>query len=240
MISAVVIALNESHRMADLITNIAPYVSEIVVLDGGSTDDTRETARALGATVHYRPFDYHFGNQRNWAKIKANNDWILAMDCDELLEPAIGDRLSELVVMGKESGTDCFQISEKNVFTDRDGVCECHQPVQSAPDGNAYWNFPDYHRRLFRAHCYWEGYIHETIVGFQKELFIKPEWGSIVHLKDHKDQGQSDDLYYIMRPTDYPERLKDDPEMQERLRKTPSDKWLQYVREVNPSNVKKD
>lgn len=50
-IVAVIPALNESTRIAKVITDAVGYVSEVIVVDDGSTDSTAAVSRAAGATV---------------------------------------------------------------------------------------------------------------------------------------------------------------------------------------------
>ena len=66
---------------------------EIVAVDGGSSDATREILRAHPKVrLLERPFDAH-GEQKNFAFGRAAGDWILSIDADELL----GDRLRRRV-----------------------------------------------------------------------------------------------------------------------------------------------
>jgi glycosyltransferase involved in cell wall biosynthesis len=242
MISSITIALNEEKYIARMLKSILPYVEEAIVLDGGSTDRTVEIAKECGAIVKVKLFEYDFAKQRNWARVMAHHSWILAIDCDEILEPELGEHLPQLLAMAKQHGHDCFAITEKNIFTDTE-QCDCpeHQPKNLAPDGNYYWNYPDYHNRLFRNYCYWEGYIHETVVGMrQPPMRVPGEWGGFKHLKTHDDQKQSDDLYYTMRPQDYPKRLQDDAIMKKRILHTPQEHWISWVKGYNPSKVGDD
>lgn len=80
-VSANVIALNEEATIGPCLESLA-WADEIVVLDGGSTDRTREVARRLGARVIEHRFD-DFASQRNRALDASTGDWILSIDADE-------------------------------------------------------------------------------------------------------------------------------------------------------------
>lgn len=52
---AVVPALNEAHSIVDVVEAVAQHVDVVVVIDDGSTDDTRALAAKAGATVIHHP-----------------------------------------------------------------------------------------------------------------------------------------------------------------------------------------
>jgi glycosyltransferase involved in cell wall biosynthesis len=82
-ISATLIAHNESRNIARAIRSLRA-ADEIVVVDSGSTDDTAEIARGLGARVIEHPWE-GFAAQKNFAAQFAHHDWILSLDADEEL-----------------------------------------------------------------------------------------------------------------------------------------------------------
>lgn len=94
-ISAVLIVLNEAHRLRECLATVA-WADEIVVVDGGSTDGTPELARSLGARVVERPFT-DFADQRNFAQAQATGDWLLTLDADERITEALRDEVRAAV-----------------------------------------------------------------------------------------------------------------------------------------------
>ena len=64
------------------------WADEVVVLDCGSTDGTRELAAAAGAVVHEQPWA-GFSAQKNAAARLATNDWVLSLDADEIVTPPL-------------------------------------------------------------------------------------------------------------------------------------------------------
>src|SRR5262249_16906619 len=86
-ITAAIITLNEQRHLPALLARL-DWVSEIVVVDGGSSDDTLAIARRHGCRVIEHPFDT-FAQQRNRAADLARCDWILSIDADERPTPAI-------------------------------------------------------------------------------------------------------------------------------------------------------
>ena len=83
-ISVAIICKNEAARIRRCLDSVS-WADEIVVVDSGSVDDTLDIAREFTDKI----FEYHnwqgFGRQRQIAEDKATNDWILAIDCDEVL-----------------------------------------------------------------------------------------------------------------------------------------------------------
>ena len=90
-ISAVIITRNEERRLPACLSALA-FADEIVVLDSGSTDRTREIATEHGAIVSSRDFD-DFPAQKNHAIEQASGDWILSVDADEIVPAELAEEL---------------------------------------------------------------------------------------------------------------------------------------------------
>src|SRR5262245_51919545 len=86
-LSAVVIARNEEGAIGACLDALA-WCGEIVVVDSGSIDRTREVARARGARVMDHEWN-GYGRQKNFAVSQATNDWVLCIDADEIVSPEL-------------------------------------------------------------------------------------------------------------------------------------------------------
>lgn len=86
-ISLVVMTYNEAHTIARCLDSV-PFAAEKLVIDCGSTDDTVAIAQAHGARVIHQAW-LGFGPQRNFAQTQSRHDWILTLDADEYLSPAL-------------------------------------------------------------------------------------------------------------------------------------------------------
>jgi glycosyltransferase involved in cell wall biosynthesis len=86
-LSACIITLNEADRIEACLESLA-FCDEIVVVDSGSTDGTRERAAAKGARVLERAFD-GYRAQKDFAVNAARNDWVLCLDADERVAPEL-------------------------------------------------------------------------------------------------------------------------------------------------------
>ncbi len=85
MISVIVLTYNNSKTLAKTLDSVKEF-DEVLILDSGSSDSTKEIANAYPNTkfIENIPFP-GFGLQRQLAEKKAKHDWILAVDSDEIL-----------------------------------------------------------------------------------------------------------------------------------------------------------
>jgi glycosyltransferase involved in cell wall biosynthesis len=86
-LSACIITFNEIDRIDDCLASLA-FCDEIIVVDSGSADGTAERAAALGARVVTRAFD-GYRRQKDFAVSQARHDWVLCLDADERVTPAL-------------------------------------------------------------------------------------------------------------------------------------------------------
>lgn len=89
-ISLCMIVRDEGALLPRCLKSAAPLVDEILVVDTGSSDDTRSKARALGARVLSRDWSDDFAEARNAALAEATGDYVLVLDADEWIERGIG------------------------------------------------------------------------------------------------------------------------------------------------------
>jgi hypothetical protein len=90
-VSACLIVKNEEERLPAALASVA-FCDQIVVVDSGSTDRTREIAREAGAIVVENPWP-GYSAQRNVALDHASSDWVIELDADEALTPALQDEV---------------------------------------------------------------------------------------------------------------------------------------------------
>jgi glycosyltransferase involved in cell wall biosynthesis len=95
-LSGCVITFQEEEHIADCVRSLLACCDEVVVLDSGSTDRTRALAAALGARVECNtPFPGHREQKQRAAELAAH-DWVLSLDADERVTPALAARILEL------------------------------------------------------------------------------------------------------------------------------------------------
>jgi glycosyltransferase involved in cell wall biosynthesis len=91
------IVKNEAATLPKCLNSVRKVVDEMVVLDTGSIDRTPNIAQQLGAKVHHFKWCNDFSAARNAALKYVTGDWILVLDADETLTPAIVPQLREAI-----------------------------------------------------------------------------------------------------------------------------------------------
>jgi tetratricopeptide (TPR) repeat protein len=96
-ISLCLIARDEEEMLPGCLASVKDVVDEIVLVDTGSRDRTREIASASDARVLDLPWEDDFSAPRNAAIRAARGDWLLQLDADERLAPGAGTALRQAV-----------------------------------------------------------------------------------------------------------------------------------------------
>ena len=92
-LSVCMIAKNEETNLPRCLASLLPLADEIIVVDTGSNDRTRDVAGIFGAKVFDFPWNGDFSAARNASLAHASCRWILVMDADEVLSPLDHEKL---------------------------------------------------------------------------------------------------------------------------------------------------
>jgi len=116
-LSVAVITLNEEENLPRCLESVRSLAAEIVVIDSGSTDRTREIAESFGALFKVNPWP-GFVAQKNVALQQCTQPWVLCLDADESVSPELADSLHQLFASGepRENG---FLINRLNFYLGR-------------------------------------------------------------------------------------------------------------------------
>jgi len=102
-IAAVIISFNEERNIHDCIASVHDFCDEVIVLDSGSTDRTREIAETFPRVrFSAHPFDGHI-EQKNRALALARTDWVFCLDADERVSPELARSIQEFCREGTGS-----------------------------------------------------------------------------------------------------------------------------------------
>jgi tetratricopeptide (TPR) repeat protein len=96
-LSVCLIAKDEEELLPECLDSVAGVAFEIVLVDTGSTDRTREIGKERGARVFEHAWKQDFAAARNDALRHATGDWILMIDADERLDPRDVEPLKRLL-----------------------------------------------------------------------------------------------------------------------------------------------
>jgi glycosyltransferase involved in cell wall biosynthesis len=107
-ISVCMIAGNEAQRIRKALDSVSGWAGEIiVVLNDDVNDGTDQIATVCGAKVFREPWRGHVA-QKNSAAGKATQPWILGLDADEEVSPALRDEIRRAIVEPGGSAAFCF------------------------------------------------------------------------------------------------------------------------------------
>ncbi|BBO24865.1 MAG: hypothetical protein AMXMBFR19_23950 [Chthonomonadaceae bacterium] len=121
-LSLCLLVRNESANVGTAIKSFEGLVDEVVVVDTGSADDTREVARNHGAAVLDYPWRDDFAAVRNFLFSSARCDWIFHLDADETLLPGSDEEIRTLIRRPEAQGAyvlrqDLFSADDPSQFT---------------------------------------------------------------------------------------------------------------------------
>jgi glycosyltransferase involved in cell wall biosynthesis len=115
-ISVLIPALNEAANLPACIASVG-FCDEIVVVDSGSTDASCALARDAGATVVDFHWNGQFPKKKNWAleRFPWRNEWVLILDADERITPALAAELKAAVASPAFDG---YYLNRRFYFLD--------------------------------------------------------------------------------------------------------------------------
>ncbi len=149
-ISVFIIARDEADRIGRAIDSVKAFADEIVVVDSGSVDGTREVAERHGARVVVNDWP-GYGPQKRFAEDQCRNDWLFNLDADEAATPELAAEICGLASSGRLSEAPFWQVSIKDVFA--------HES-RPAPWAYGYVQIRLYDRRVGR---FSESTVHDTV-----------------------------------------------------------------------------
>lgn len=150
-ISVTLIAYNEEKHIAQAIQSAA-WADEIIVIDSGSTDKTREIAEKAGAKVYTHAWP-GYGQQKNYAHQKATGDWVLNIDADERVSPALANEIRSAVELAQNGKSPYlgFSFPRKTYYLGRwirFGGWYPNRLTRLGRRDSSRWSEPAVHERL--------------------------------------------------------------------------------------------
>lgn len=113
-ISAAIATFNEENNIVDCIESLKKITTDIVVVDGQSTDKTRDLAESAGTKVISVPNNPMFHKNKNLAIKNCKGNWVLLIDADERISEDLATEIEHVInTKPKENG---FWINRRNWF----------------------------------------------------------------------------------------------------------------------------
>ncbi len=146
-ISAVILSKNSEKKIEKCLSSLKGWADEIIIVDGGSTDNTVKIAEGFGARVYLHPFSGSFAEERNFGTDKASSDWVLQLDSDEIITNSFKQKCDETLPATK---CGAFKFRRKNVFLGHEFT---------------YGGWYHWSQHLFkRGFASYEGRVHEKMI----------------------------------------------------------------------------
>ena len=120
-ISVVVLTYNEERNLRACLESLAGWVTDLFLVDSGSTDATMAIGEEFGARIVTHRFETHT-RQWRWAfaNLPLETEWVLALDADQRVSPELRDAIQAAFAAGgtAEDAAGCFLI-RRQVFRGR-------------------------------------------------------------------------------------------------------------------------
>ena len=175
--SAVVITLNEQRNIKKCLESLE-FCAERLVVDSGSSDETVNIAKQMGAKVIHQEW-LGFGKQKQFSVTRAAHDWVLCLDADEWLSDELTDSIREL--FESPPSARIYQFARRDYFLGR---------------WLKHGGYPELSPRLFnRNFAQWsDDMVHETVITEESPVTCA---GDLMHYT-------SDSLSHsVMKRTEY-------------------------------------
>jgi tetratricopeptide (TPR) repeat protein len=155
-LSLCMIVKNEEKELPLCVNSVKPVLDEIIIVDTGSADNTKEVARQLGARVFDFPWADDFSAARNHSILRATGDYILWLDADDRVD---------------EGEVEKIRLLKQNFPWKKNQAYYLTVNSQSPADGETHF----YQLRIFPnvAGARFEGRVHEQVFYRLKELGIE-------------------------------------------------------------------
>ena len=155
MLSLCMIVKNEEKSLKKCLSKVAPFVDEIIIVDTGSTDNTKTIASEFTDKIYDFKWCNDFAKARNFSISKASNEYILVLDADEFIIDFFKENVFEFI-NNNSNKNKVGRIKRINIMENSDGTKRYIERVN----------------RLFnKNYFHYEGIIHEQIVSPNGKLY---------------------------------------------------------------------
>ena len=159
-VTIVIPVRNEGLQIQECVRHL-DWAEEVIVADGGSTDDTVALAREAGARV-LEQAGPTIAAQRNAAIAAARHPWVFALDADERFTPELRSELERVIAAPTHAA---YRVRRRNFYLGREVT-------------RGHWG-RDWVARLFsRERRYVERRVHESLEAIENPGTLE---GTLLH-----------------------------------------------------------
>ena len=164
-ISLCMITKNEENNLENCIGSVKDIVDEIIIVDTGSTDKTKEICKKFNFKEEIKFFDFKwnddFSSARNESIKHATKDWILVLDADEVIDKDDLEKIKQII---KDTEDEGFLFLQKN-YTDDNLVAGFVSEMRKKDNKTFSGWYGTFIVRLFRNNKGYKfaGTVHELI-----------------------------------------------------------------------------
>lgn len=187
-LSVIIVCKNEAAIIGRTLQALEGLTDDVIVYDNGSTDNTIAIAKQYKAKVFQGEWE-GYGKTKQKTVSLARYDWVLSLDADEVVEPALKKTLLTLQLSDEKK---IYALRRKNFLNDK------HLKYGE-------WG-SDIQNRLFnRSFVNWDdAEVHETLVIPAEGTIVKLA-GAVLHqtMKDVADYSQKTVNYAVLSAAKY-------------------------------------
>jgi glycosyltransferase involved in cell wall biosynthesis len=151
--SLAIIARDNEHTIGQTLEGVKSFIDEIIVVDTGSLDKTKEVAESYGAITYDFEWIDDFAAARNFAFSKATGDWIMWLDTGDIITPESAEKwawLKQTNIINERPQNEELIWAEMN---------RCIEPST----GRITFHYPVPRMAYAGGNPKWQGAIHETL-----------------------------------------------------------------------------
>jgi O-antigen biosynthesis protein len=201
-LSLCMIVKNEEKHLVKCLKSIRDIVDEIIIVDTGSTDKTKDIATVFGAKVFDFPWTGDFAAARNHSLEQATGNWILVLDADEVISSPDFKKLKE-IIHRKSASPVAYAIATRNYARSATIIGWTQNKGDYPEEAGPGW-FISTKVRLFTKHknIFFSNPVHELVESsLQKAKIPIASCRIVVHhygkLDEQKDLQKGEDYYLL-------------------------------------------
>ncbi len=197
MISLCILTKNEEKNLAKCIESVKSIVDEIIVVDTGSQDNTKEIALEFKAKIYDFSWNNDFSEVRNFAYQQATKDWILNLDADETIGVQDLESLKELTKSDQHLGYSFIQRNYTSALGESSWISSTEDTYQESKIASGF--VPRRIVRLFKndPRIISQGVIHDSVISSIEKIGTIGETSIPIHHLGYVERNKEKARRYI-------------------------------------------